>query len=243
MDLKSKRIGLSSFQLHLFAMLFMLIDHIGTVFFPFNFTFRYIGRLAFPIFCYLLVQGFYKTSNKKKYFLRLFLFAIISEIPFDLVFNNSFDYMSSQNVLWSFCISFSMMCIIERLKYKYVYLFPFVIFIFSFIAYLLKVDYSWYGVLTVLIFYITYDSNVYLRYILQFIGMVIINSILFKGTLVIYGEISLYTQFFAIFSLFFIWLCSGKKEKYNNYIKYFNYFFYPIHMIFLYLLKFLLMYC
>ena len=243
MDLKSKRIGLSSFQLHLFAMFFMLIDHIGTVFFPFNFTFRYIGRLAFPIFCYLLVQGFYKTSNKKKYFLRLFLFAIISEIPFDLVFNNSFDYMSSQNVLWSFCISFSMMCIIERLKYKYVYLFPFVIFIFSFIAYLLKVDYSWYGVLTVLIFYITYDSNVYLRYILQFIGMVIINSILFKGTLVIYGEISLYTQFFAIFSLFFIWLCSGKKGKYNNYIKYFNYFFYPIHMIFLYLLKFLLMYC
>jgi len=230
--------GFSSYQLHLFAMVFMLIDHIGAVIFPFDFFYRYVGRLSFPIFCYLLVCGFYKTSNRKKYFLRLFIFAIISEIFFDLVFNSSFIYTNSQNVLWSFCISFFMMHIIEKLKYKFIYIVPFIIFIFCFIAYYLKVDYSWYGILIVLLFYISYNNKIYFRYILQFVGMIIINCVLFKGTLVDYGGIVLYTQPFALLSLFFIWSFNGKKGYSNVYIKYFNYCFYPLHLFLLYILKY-----
>ena len=63
----------------------MLIDHIGMVFFDDIIIFRIIGRIAFPIFAYLVAEGYSKTHNKKKYFLRMLIFAILSTVPFLLV--------------------------------------------------------------------------------------------------------------------------------------------------------------
>ncbi|MBR1523666.1 MAG: TraX protein, partial [Lachnospiraceae bacterium] len=69
--------------LKLIAVISMLIDHTGDVLFPGTMWLRYIGRLAFPIYCFLLVEGFFHTKDLRRYMFRLLLFGLISEIPFD----------------------------------------------------------------------------------------------------------------------------------------------------------------
>ncbi|WP_232229179.1 TraX family protein [Paenibacillus zanthoxyli] len=70
--------------MQLIAMLTMLIDHIGYIFFPQDLGWRYIGRIAFPIYCYALVQGHLYTSSKSRYLLRLLIIALITQIPYNL---------------------------------------------------------------------------------------------------------------------------------------------------------------
>lgn len=107
---------MSTFALKLIAIITMLIDHIGAVFIPSNtglyLVFRSIGRLSFPIFCFLIVEGFYHTRNVKKYLIRLGIFAFISEIPFDLAFYNS---ISSTDINKDFSFIFEL---ISRKQYN-----------------------------------------------------------------------------------------------------------------------------
>jgi hypothetical protein len=77
---------MSGLALKIVALSTMIIDHYGAIFQNDIIIFRIIGRLAFPIYCFLLVEGYYHTSNVKKYAARLLVFAFISEIPFDLAF-------------------------------------------------------------------------------------------------------------------------------------------------------------
>ncbi len=60
-----------------------------------------IGRVAFPLFCFFIVQGFMHTRNRMKYALRLFIFAFISEVPFDLVSSNTIFDPNYQNVFFT----------------------------------------------------------------------------------------------------------------------------------------------
>ncbi len=69
-------------SLKIIALLTMLIDHIGAVFFPDQLLWRTIGRIAFPIFSWQLVEGYLHTSNRFKYALRIFLFGCVSQIPY-----------------------------------------------------------------------------------------------------------------------------------------------------------------
>lgn len=64
----------------------MTIDHLGAVLYSNYMVLRIVGRLSFPIFCYLLILGIEDTKNLRNYFIRLFLFALISQVPFDLAF-------------------------------------------------------------------------------------------------------------------------------------------------------------
>lgn len=81
------------------ALCSMLVDHIGTVFFPNIFLFSILGRLAFPIFCFFIAQGFVHTSHIKKYLLKLLGFSFLSEIPFGLALRGKLiDWQAQKRV-------------------------------------------------------------------------------------------------------------------------------------------------
>ena len=99
---KKFRLQTTSFSLHIMAMLFMLCDHLWGTVVPGNDWLTCLGRLAFPIYAFMIVEGYFHTKSLKKYVCRLLLFAVISEIPFNLAMGSSIFYPIHQNVLCSF---------------------------------------------------------------------------------------------------------------------------------------------
>ena len=97
--------GISSFTLHILAMALMLCDHLWATLFPAQEWLTCIGRIAFPIFAFMIAEGYFHTSNVKKYIARLLIFAIVSEVPFDLLYGSTVIYPFHQNVLWTFLIA------------------------------------------------------------------------------------------------------------------------------------------
>ena len=112
------RRGLSGSALKGIALVSMLIDHFAAVFYmgsvvyagklfmPYSMyiALRLVGRLAFPLFTFLLAEGFRHTRSVEKYLLRLFLFGLLSEIPFDLAFRRTWMSWDYQNVFFTLCV-------------------------------------------------------------------------------------------------------------------------------------------
>ena len=96
-----KRAGLSAMTLKYIAMATMLVDHMGYVLFPWILWLRCVGRIAFPIFAFQIAEGCIRTHDRRRYALRLLLFAVLTEVPFDLVFSGRPLDPSYQNVLWT----------------------------------------------------------------------------------------------------------------------------------------------
>lgn len=207
------------------ALITMLCDHIAVVLVSakndpqlYNIL-RMIGRISFPIFCFMITEGFRYTSDRKKYFLRLLIFAVISEIPFDLAVSGSFFDIKQQNVMWTLSIGFLVLTVVEKYKDK-LYLQIICITAGSIIAFLMKVDYIFYGVLIISVFYLCRENHYKMFIILMFL-------------LIFQGE----AESFGILSIPFIMAYdSDKKEK--KLPKYFFYVFYPLHLIVLYLIKY-----
>ena len=215
---------MSSFVLKLIAVTSMLIDHSGYLIFN-GFSFmNYIGRLAFPIFAFLITEGYIHTSNLKKYFSRLLIFAIISQIPYMLLFNNDFTL----NILFTLALGLLAITVYNKVKNKLLGIL-FVIFS-SIIAELLHLDYGWFGIAIIFIFYIFKTKKIYMNMLFAFATFINYIYYFAKTLRIEYLLIIL----FCTLSLIPINLYNGKKGK--N-IKYFLYIFYPLHLIVLYLIK------
>ena len=235
---------MTSSLLHILAMFFMLLDHTWAMLLPSQEWLTCLGRIAFPIFAFMTVEGYFHTRDFKKYMLRMLVFALISEIPFNLMYSGLIFYPYHQNVIWTFMLSLLLIHWIETVKKKGnkgltigVSLLACVLgFAGGFLAML---DYYGTGVLTVLVFYFFRERKWY-NIVLTILCMWQIHVNMLGGyyyNVEIFGmKFELMQQTFAMLSLIPIYLYNGKKGIRSKAFQYFCYSFYPAHMLLLYVI-------
>lgn len=242
---EKKKIGITSFSLHVLAMSFMLLDHLWATILTSQQWMTNVGRLAFPIFAFMIVEGYFRTGNIKKYMGRLLAFALISEIPFNLMTSGGLLYPYHQNVLWTFLIAIICMIGIDKAKASNrniaikIISIILIVCLGWIIGTITFVDYYGFGVLTVLTFYAFHQKR-WRDYLAQFIILYFINVELLGG---FYFEVNIFgvtlevvQQGLALLSLPIIWLYNGELGYHKKWWQYFCYSFYPLHMMVLYLI-------
>ena len=240
--MKERRFKLetTSFALHTMAMVFMLLDHLWGTVMSGNDWMTCVGRLAFPIYAFLLVEGYFHTRNLKKYVLRLLLFAVISEIPFNLALGRRLFYPVHQNVLWSFLIAIGLIHWNEELRSRAYWLRILVGILSVCLGYVLGlvtfVDYYHAGILMILTFYF-FRNRKWWSYIGQALCLWYINLEMLGGysyEVQLFGQTHfIVRQGFALFALLPIWLYRGNQGYHSKAWQYFNYLFYPLHLLIL----------
>ena len=247
---------MTSFALKIIAVISMFCDHFGDAYLK-HFSFlNLIGRCAFPIFAFQISEGFTHTKNVKKYFFRLGIFALISQIPFSLFMYKFFeDRFFSLNVFFTLFLGLLAIYLYDYINNllnkfkqtniktennennnskKYI-LFNkivgiLVVLLIAFIAEILNTDYGAWGVILVFTFYVFRNHKI-LR-ILAFTLLVIIkyiSSLIQTNFSIVYILMFLAT----LLPILFIDLYNGKQGKK---VKYLLYLFYPVHLFLLYLL-------
>lgn len=248
--------GISSAMLKNIAVVTMLIDHIGAVIvarllvrnglyeamvnqetytawmgqnggmYGIYMAMRIIGRFAFPIYCFLLVEGFQKTHNVKKYLGRMFLFALISEVPFDLALSGKAWYPAYQNVFFTLLLGLFVIAGLHLVEQHFacttvgktilrVGLNAVIILTGCVLALVLKTDYDFKGILAITVLYLFRNRK---------------KAQMWAGVIIFLLMDSL--EMFAALSFILIWFYNGTRGRQN---KYFFYFFYPAHLLFLWL--------
>lgn len=233
--------GISGSTLKLIAIITMVIDHFAAVviinllqqpkyFSSFNilkdlyYISRYIGRISFPIFIFLLIEGFTHTKDAKKYALRLFVFALISEIPFNLAVYNNYFYNKHQNIFFTLFLGILALICFEKVNEKLkstklikVILYIFISLFFMFSAKILNTDYDAIGILAIILMYLLRSNKI-------------------KATFASSLSLLLITisQVFSFISLIPVRLYNGKR---GLNLKYFFYILYPLHLLIFYFIK------
>ena len=233
--------GLTSNMLRILAMAFMICDHLWAKVVPGNDWMTYVGRMTFPIFAFMISEGFIHPSNLKKYILRLLAFAVISEIPFNLFYGGSWFYPYHQNVMFTLLFGLLAIMLIDKAKKnrdaKTIVKSALLVILLGIASFICFVDYGFWGFLIIIMFYLF--RNFPFAWLAQLAAMVIINCELFEGQFIVvdlFGKsFEFATQGFAVFSLIPIWLYGGRKGKSSKIMQYGFYAFYPLHMIIIYL--------
>lgn len=207
------------------AFLTMLIDHIWMIFFPYNEYFRIIWRISFPLFAWWIVRWFKLTKNKNNYIKRIFILAVISQIPLFFFIENFY------NVCFTLLFWLLSLLIIEEKNLKIYFKF-FFISLLLFISNYFNFDYSIYWILTIILLYFTWDKKISIIYF--FLLTILFYNIDFNNLKIVYN-----IQIYAIFALIILYLTPIRKYDFKlNF--YFKYWFYPVHLSVLYLIHFLI---
>lgn len=238
-------LDISSAGLHVLAMGLMLCDHLWAMLFPAQEWLTCLGRLAFPIFAFMAAEGYRRTHDLRRYLLRLLFWALVTEIPFNLMYGGSVFYPCHQNVLWTFLLSLLAIVGIERCRARLrpvpAALLSAGIALLGFaLGFAAMVDYYGVGVLTVLTFYF-FQGQSWKSRLGQFVCLYILNMELMGGlsyTFQLFGlELEIAQQGFALLALIPIWLYQGRQGLHNKVFRYFCYAFYPVHMLLLFAVR------
>ena len=217
--------GLSRETLKLIACMTMLLDHIGVVYYPGS-VLRDIGRISFPIFCFLLAEGFFHTHSRQRYALRLVLSGLLAEIPFDLAFYGRI-YWGHQNVMITLLLGLLAVWAVMDLPHSGVKALAAAGAILA--AECLKADYGGTGVLLILLFALTREmgNKTLIRtavMLILFAGM----SSMVIGRL---GNFLITQQMLGVLAMVPIALYSGEKKTGSIWVQRFFYLFYPVHLL------------
>ena len=217
---------MTSFMLRLLALLSMLADHTGLALFPRVGVFRCVGRLAFPLYCFLLVQGYIHTHNVRAYARRLLLLAILSEIPFDLLIFGRVSCTVEQNVLFSLLLGLAAVWVVDRYESEpaKAALATLLVFMLSMLA---RVSYGWLGVALCLWFYKLRRSRVRQALCILPIEGVYCLSLALSGVEQSWVLVSLCAMLSAVPVL----LYNGKPGLRNRLISFLFYAAYPLHIV------------
>lgn len=201
---------------------------------------RDIGRSSFVLFTYLIVEGFTHTRSRARYLLRLFLFALLSEMPFDLAFSGRLLDGSGQNIYWTLFLGVLMLTVWEYLGRYHSAWIPVVrlaVLVLSCVtAFLCAMDYRFMGILLIYAFYRTRGKPLAFQILavgsVMFFGTWGANCIRYAGT---YTETYLLRfslrELYGLFAFVFIALYNGERGRQLQ--KPFYYGFYPLHLLFL----------
>ena len=157
---------MTSFKLKIIAIITMVCDHLGDALFSVVSPLNFIGRMAFPIFAFQISEGYIYTKNIKRYLLRIFVFAIISQIPFYL-FIHKFFGESGLNIFFTLFLGLTSILLYDKIKKKVksknkiinvLAILPAIIL--SIIGQLLDVDYGWWGVILIFVFFVFKDNKI-----------------------------------------------------------------------------------
>ena len=235
----SGKMDLRAAALHILAMTFMLMDHLWATLLPAQEWLTCVGRIAFPIFAFMAVEGYFHTHNLKKYLLRMLIFAVISEVPFDLMYGGTWFYPVHQNVIWTLMMGLAGIHLMETVRKKkstfvYILVSAIVVILGGLLGTLSMVDYYGIGVLTVFIFYF-FRGRKWWCLLGQMLALYWVNVELLGGLMYpirLFGmEFELCQQGLALLALLPIWLYRGRQGYHSKPFQYFCYAFYPMHML------------
>lgn len=242
-----KKRGLSQEALKTIACVTMLLDHIGAIVVlncvnqatgadralweDLYEAIRTIGRLSFPIYCFLLVEGAFYTKSPKRYGLRLLTGAILAEIPFDLAFYGRITW-AHQSAMVTLLLGFLML---EAMKKFPELLKLLVVLPFAFFAGKLGVNYGATGIMLIAVFAFTRDVK--FKYLWQFFGIWFAFSPNHRMMFNWLGGIRWTIQELAVFAVIPIALYSGEKTTNSKLLQWGFYLFYPAHLLALYLIQ------
>ena len=245
---------MSAFVLKIIAMITMVFDHIGYLVFGSVSFFNYIGRLAFPIFAFQISEGYIHTKNVWKYMLRLFIFALISQVPFAMFVslvtgggtwtNYIFTHLNIFFTLLLGLVSIYAYDKTERKRNAVLY-----VFAVALIGEIINVDYGFFGVIMIVLFYALREKKALMSF--SFIGLVAANLALTIYDFLLnhypnemglaffrYLEAGVFNRVIisavcTMLSVVVINLYNGKKGRD---LKQILYFFYPVHLVLIYVI-------
>ena len=222
--MKHNAFSLNAAHLRILALFLMLLDHMWATVVPGNNWMTYLGRLAFPIFAFQAAEGYVHTHDFKGYCKRLGIFALVSEIPFNLMLSGSPIYPFHQNVMLTLLLGLLACRAYDRKRWL-------AVAGWVLLGTLTLSDYGSLGVCTVLLFHICRDHK-----LLQLVFLVAINCFGYEGQQLLLGRMEVPVQAFAILAAIPIFLYNGEKGRGGKWLQYGSYLFYPLHMLILGLL-------